>query len=57
MTIDFDSFTPFASLAGGVMIGFAALLLMLMHGRIMGISGILGGIVMPWWDRDALGQV
>ena len=47
MTIDFDSFTPFASLAGGVMIGVAALLLMLMHGRVMGISGILGGIVMP----------
>ena len=47
MTIDFDSFTPFASLAGGVMIGVAALLLMLMHGRVMGISGILSGIVMP----------
>ena len=47
MTIDFDSFTPFASLARGVMIGVVALLLMLMHGRIMGISGILGGIVMP----------
>ena len=47
MTIDFDSFTPLASLAGGVLIGVAALLLMLMHGRVMGISGILGGIVMP----------
>jgi uncharacterized membrane protein YedE/YeeE len=36
-----------ASLAGGVMIGVAALLLMLLHGRVMGISGILGGIVQP----------
>ena len=27
MTIDFDSFTPLASLIGGVMIGVAALLL------------------------------
>ena len=45
MTIDFASFTPMASLVGGVMIGVAALLLMLLHGRVMGISGILGGIV------------
>jgi len=44
MIIDFDSFTPIASLVGGVMIGLAALLLMLTHGRVMGISGILGGI-------------
>ena len=47
MTIDFASFTPMASLVGGVMIGVAALLLMLLHGRVMGISGILGGIVHP----------
>ena len=47
MTIDFTSFTPMASLFGGVMIGVAALLLMLLHGRVMGISGILGGIVRP----------
>ena len=47
MTVDLASFTPMASLAGGVMIGVAALLLMLLHGRVMGISGILGGIVQP----------
>ena len=47
MTIDFASFTPIVSLVGGVMIGVAALLLMLLHGRVMGISGILGGIVRP----------
>ena len=47
MTIDFASFTPMASLVGGVIIGVAALLLMLLHGRVMGISGILGGIVRP----------
>jgi len=47
MIIDFASFTPVASLVGGVMIGVAALLLMLLHGRVMGISGILGGIVRP----------
>ena len=47
MSIDFQNFTPYASLIGGVMIGLAALLLMLTHGRVMGVSGILGGIVMP----------
>ena len=52
MTIDFASFTPMASLVGGVMIGVAALLLMLLHGRVMGISGILGGIVRPAARED-----
>ena len=47
MVIDVANFTPFASLVGGVMIGLAGLLLMLSHGRVMGISGILGGIVQP----------
>jgi hypothetical protein len=37
-------FTPFASLAGGAMIGAAAALLWLSLGRIAGISGILGGL-------------
>lgn len=36
-------FTPVAALAGGVLIGLAATLLMLLNGRIAGISGILGG--------------
>ena len=54
MTIDFASFTPMASLVGGVMIGVAALLLMLLHGRVMGISGILGGIVRPAARDDVL---
>lgn len=47
MVIDFANFTPVASLIGGVMIGLAALLLMFSHGRVMGISGILGGIIQP----------
>ena len=54
MTIDFASFTPMASLVGGVMIGVAALLLMLLHGRVMGMSGILGGIVRPAARDDVL---
>lgn len=36
-------FTPVAALAGGALIGLAATLLMLLNGRIAGISGILGG--------------
>lgn len=47
MTIDWAAFTPFSSLAGGVLIGAAAVLLMATLGRIAGISGILGALVPP----------
>jgi hypothetical protein len=40
-------FTPFQSLFGGAMIGFAAVLMMLMLGRIMGATGILAGFITP----------
>lgn len=40
-------FTPWQSLAGGALIGAAAVLLMLTLGRIMGATGILAGIVVP----------
>jgi hypothetical protein len=42
------SFTPLASLAGGLLIGLSALLLMLVHGRIAGLSGIMGGLLPPF---------
>ncbi len=38
------SFTPVASLSGGVLIGLAAVALMALHGRIMGATGILAGV-------------
>jgi uncharacterized membrane protein YedE/YeeE len=41
------TFTPWASLGGGILIGLSATLLMLVHGRIMGATGILAGLVMP----------
>ena len=41
------TFTPWASLGGGILIGLAATLLMLVHGRILGATGILAGLVMP----------
>ncbi len=45
--IDWAHFTPFASLAGGVLIGAAAAMFLLLNGRIAGISGILGGLLRP----------
>jgi uncharacterized membrane protein YedE/YeeE len=40
-------FTPYASAIGGVMIGLSAVLLMALHGRIAGMTGILGGVLTP----------
>lgn len=45
--IDWAHFTPWASLAGGVLIGVATALFLLFNGRIAGISGILGGLLRP----------
>jgi uncharacterized membrane protein YedE/YeeE len=47
MTIDWPHFTPWASLAGGILIGIAAAMLVLLNGRIAGISGIVGGLLAP----------
>lgn len=42
-----SNFTPYSALAGGVLIGLAAALLLLCNGRIAGISGILAGLLTP----------
>ncbi len=47
MTIAWNSFTPYAALLGGALIGLAAAMLMLFSGRIAGISGIVGGLFRP----------
>ena len=47
MTIDWNSFTPWASLAGGALIGLATAMFVLLNGRIAGVSGILGGVLRP----------
>lgn len=47
MTIDWNHFTPLASLVGGLLIGLAAAMFALFNGRIAGISGILGGLLRP----------
>jgi uncharacterized membrane protein YedE/YeeE len=43
MTI--ENFTPITALLGGLLIGVAASLLLLLNGRIAGISGIAGGLL------------
>jgi uncharacterized membrane protein YedE/YeeE len=48
MTVDWAHFTPYASLAGGALIGTAAGLFFLMCGRIAGISGIVAGLFAPF---------
>ena len=47
MTIDWTNFTPWASLSGGLLLGVASALFILVNGRVLGISGILGGLLAP----------
>ena len=47
MSIDWNTFTPWSSLAGGVLIGLATAIFALLNGRIAGISGVIGGLLKP----------
>ncbi len=47
MTIDWVNFTPWTSLTGGLLIGASAALFILFYGRVLGISGIVGGLLKP----------
>lgn len=55
--VAWSDFTPWSALTGGLLIGLAAALFLLLNGRIAGISGILGGLVVPdkgdWFWRLA----
>ena len=42
-----ENFTPVSGLIGGLLIGLAAALLLLLNGRLSGISGIVGGLLAP----------
>jgi uncharacterized membrane protein YedE/YeeE len=42
-----ENFTPVSSLLGGMLIGLSAALVLLGLGRIAGISGIFGGLLVP----------
>ncbi len=47
MSVDWNAFTPWSALAGGVLIGIAAAMFALLNGRIAGISGVIGGLLKP----------
>ena len=47
MSVDWNAFTPWSSLFGGMLIGLAAAMFVLLNGRVAGISGVLGGLLMP----------
>lgn len=49
LAIDWLHFSPWSAIAGGAMIGLAAGLMMLINGRILGVSGILGGL---FWAKS-----
>lgn len=45
MNLDWNAFTPWSALAGGLLIGLAAAALIVFNGRIAGISGIIGQLL------------
>lgn len=47
MQIDWLSFAPGPALLGGMILGIAAALYVILHGRILGISGIVSGLLSP----------
>ena len=47
MTIDWMNFSPWTALAGGVLLGVASAAFILLNGRVLGVSGILGGLLWP----------
>jgi hypothetical protein len=47
MTIDWTHFTPWLSLAGGIILGIGSAVFILFNGRILGISSIVGGLLAP----------
>ncbi len=42
-----ENFTPISATMGGLLIGLSATMLLLLQGRIAGISGIIGGLLPP----------
>jgi uncharacterized membrane protein YedE/YeeE len=56
VSIEWTAFAPWSALAGGAIIGIAAALFALFNGRVAGISGIVGGLLLPSF-RDAAWRV
>jgi uncharacterized membrane protein YedE/YeeE len=51
------NFTPVASVVGGALIGASAVMLMVLTGRIAGVSGIAARLLPPYEDREFLGRL
>lgn len=47
ITINWETFAPYPALFGGLLIGLSAVILIVLTGRIAGISGIVGGLLKP----------
>jgi len=47
MQIDWLAFTPGPAFFGGILLGLAAALYAILHGRILGTSGIVSGLLSP----------
>lgn len=47
MQIDWLAFSPGPAFLGGILLGVSAALYVILHGRILGISGIVSGLLSP----------
>ncbi len=47
MTLEWINFTPWTALTGGILLGIASAAFILLNGRVLGISGIVGGLLAP----------
>ncbi|MGV3467978.1 YeeE/YedE family protein [Limnobacter sp.] len=47
LTVNWEAFAPYPALLGGLLIGLSAVMLILLTGRVAGISGIVGGLLKP----------
>jgi len=46
--VHWQNFTPGASILGGILIGLASAMLVVLRGKVAGISGILGGLMVAY---------
>jgi uncharacterized protein len=47
MQIDWNHFAPWSALTGGILLGLAVAGFLLLNGRVLGVSGIVGGLLRP----------
>lgn len=53
MLFDWQNMTIISSLTGGILIGAAAVVLIIFNGKVAGVSGVLGGLITaPAKDRS-----